>query len=107
MTNIEILESVWRRWRKPSRATLAAIGSQNATCEPGGEIKRRAQTLDSAVRQHIARLEADRAELLTMAKTIVRLRDMNVQPRPSSEIINALRETIATVERRKAASRLD
>jgi hypothetical protein len=42
-----------------------------------------------------------------MAKAVVRLRDMNVHPRPSSEMIHALRETIATVERRKAASRLD
>jgi hypothetical protein len=98
--NINVIKSVWRRWQKPTRATLAAIGSQNAMYEAGGGIKRRAQTLDSAVRQHIARLEADRDELLTMAKTVVRLRDMNVQPRPSSEIINGLRDTIARVERR-------
>jgi hypothetical protein len=49
----------------------------------------------------MARLEADRHDLLTMAKTVVRLRDMNVHPRPSSEIINALRDTIARVERKK------
>jgi hypothetical protein len=46
--NINVSKSVWRRMRKPSRATLAAIGSQNATCESGREIKRRTQTLDSA-----------------------------------------------------------
>jgi predicted TPR repeat methyltransferase len=99
--NINVIKSVWGRWRKPSRATLAAIASQSAMYEAGGEVKRRAQALDSAVRQHVTRLEADRHDLLTMAKTVVRLRDMNVHPRPSSEIINALRDTIARVERSK------
>ena len=56
------------------------------------------QTLDSSVRQRIARLEADRRDLLTMAKAVVHLRDMNIHPRPSSEIINALRDTIARAE---------
>jgi hypothetical protein len=100
--NINVIESVWRRWRKPSGATMAAICSQNPQNDPAyeasRETKRKAQTLDSVVRQHIERLEADRDDLLTMAKTVVRLRDMNVHPRPSSEIINALRETIARVE---------
>jgi hypothetical protein len=100
--NINVIKSVWRHWRRPSRATLAAIGFQNATFEAGGEIKRRAQTLDSAVRQRMERLEADRHDLLTMAKAVVHLRDMNVHPRPSSEIINALRDTIARVERKKS-----
>ena len=56
------------------------------------------ETLDSAVQEQVARLEADRQSLLTMAKTVVRLRDMNVIP--SSEIINGLRDTIARVEGR-------
>ena len=103
--NISVIESLWRCWRKPTRATIAAICSQNPenypAYEAGRETKRKAQTLDSAVRQHMARLEADRHDLLTMAKTVVRLRDMNVHPRPSSEIINALRDTIARVERKK------
>jgi hypothetical protein len=47
-------------------------------------------------------LEADRNNLLTMAKTVVRLRDMNVIP--SSEIINGLRDTIARVEGRNRAA---
>lgn len=99
--NINVIKSVWRRWRKPSRTTIAAIGLQNAMYEAGRETTRKAQTLDSAVRQHMARLEADRHDLLTMAKAVVRLRDMNVHPRPSSEIINALHDTIARVERKK------
>jgi hypothetical protein len=77
--------------RKPSRATLAAICSQNPqnypAYEAGIEAKRKAQTLDSAAWQHMTRLEADRHNFLTMAKTVVRLRDMNIHPRPSSEII--------------------
>jgi hypothetical protein len=100
--NINVIKSVWRRWRKPSRTTIAAICSQNPQNDPAyeadRETKRKAQTLDSGVWQHVTRLEADRHELLTMAKTVVRLRDMNVQPRPSSEIINGLRDTIARVE---------
>jgi hypothetical protein len=108
--NINVIKSVWRRWRKPSRATIAAICSQNPQNDPaylaGRETKRKAQTLDSAVWQHMARLEADRHDLLTMAKTVVRLRDMNVHPRPSSEIINALRETIARVERKEGSTAL-
>jgi hypothetical protein len=99
--NINVIKSVWRRLCKPSRVTLDAISSQNPQKTP------LAQTLDSTVWQHISRLEADRRDLLTMAKAVVRLRDMNVHPRPSSEMIQALHETIATGERRKAASRLD
>jgi len=91
--------------RKPGRATIAAIRSETArnypAYEAGKETKRQAETLDSAVRQYIARLEADRDELLTMTKTVVRLRYMNVHPRPSSEIIKVLRDTIARVERSK------
>jgi hypothetical protein len=101
--NINVIKSVWRRLRKPSRATLDAICSQNAQNYPAyeiaGETKRKAETLDSAVRQHMAQLEADHLDLLTMAKTVVRLRDMTVYP--SSEIINALRDTIARVEGRR------
>ena len=88
--NINVIKSVWRRLHKPSRATLDAIRSQNSQKEP------LRQNLDSAVRQHIAWLEADRLNLLTMAKTVVRLRDMNVIP--DREIINGLREAIARVE---------
>jgi hypothetical protein len=67
--NINVIKSVWRRLRKPSRATLAAIDSQNS------QKTLLTQTLDSAVWQHIARLEADRRDLLTMANAVVRLRD--------------------------------
>jgi hypothetical protein len=88
--NINVSKSVWRRLRKPSRVTLDAISSQNSQKNP------LTQTLDSAARQHIAWLEADRLNLLTMAKTVVRLRDMNVIP--GSEIITGLREGIARVE---------
>jgi hypothetical protein len=90
--NINLIKSVWRHWRKPSRTTLDAIGSQDL------RNMRLTQTLDSSVLQHIARLEADRRDLLTMAKAVVHLRDMNIHPRPSSEIINALRDTIARAE---------
>jgi hypothetical protein len=80
--NINVIKSVWRRWRKPTRATITAICSQNPQNDPaclaGRETKRKAQTLDSAVWQHMERLEADRHDLLTMAKTVVRLRGMNV-----------------------------
>jgi hypothetical protein len=97
--NINLIKSVWSRWRKPSRTTLDAISSQNP------QNMRLTQTLDSSVWQHIARLEADRRDLLTMAKAVVHLRDMDVHPRPSSEMIRVLRNTISTVERRNAASR--
>src|SRR5262245_23740631 len=98
--NINVIKSVWRRWSKPSRATLDAISSQNLqNIAP-------MQGVDLPVWQHIARLEADRRDLLTMAKAVVHLRDANVHPRPSSEMIRVLRETIATVERRKAGLRL-
>jgi hypothetical protein len=90
--NINLIKSVWRHWRKPSRTTLDAIRSQDL------RNMRLTQTLDSSVWQHIARLEADRRDLLTMAKAVVHLRDMNIHPRPSSEIINALRDTIARAE---------
>ncbi len=90
--NINVMKSVWRRLRRPSRVTLDAISSQNS------QKKSLMETLDSAVREQIARLEADRHNLLTMAKTVVRLRDMNVIP--GSEIINGLRDTIARVEGR-------
>jgi hypothetical protein len=99
--NINVVKSVWRRLRKPNRATLDAICSQNLkNIHP-------TRALDSAVWDHIARLEADRRDLLTMVKAVVHLRDMDVHPRPSSEMIRVLRETIATVERRKAAAHLD
>jgi len=90
--NINVIKSVWRRLRKPGRATLAAIDSQNS------QKTFLEQTLDSTVWQHIARLEADRRDLLTMAKAVVHSRDMNVDRRPSSVLINVLRDTIATVE---------
>jgi hypothetical protein len=93
--NINVIKSVWRQWRKPGRATLDVIGSQNSQNMPS------TQTLDSAVWQHIAQLEADRRDLLTMAKAVVHLRDMNVHPRPSSEMIHVLRNTIARVEGKK------
>jgi hypothetical protein len=88
--NINVIKSVWRRLRKPSLVTLDAISLQNS------QKNALTQTLDSAVRQHIGRLEADRLNLLTMAKTVVRLRDMNVIP--DREIINGLRDAIARVE---------
>jgi len=88
--NIYVIKSVWRQLRRPSRATLDAISSQNA------QKKALTQTLDSAVRQQIARLEADHYNLLTMAKTVVRLRDMKVIP--GKEIINGLRDAIAGLE---------
>jgi uncharacterized FlgJ-related protein len=94
--NINVIKSVWRQLRRPSRATLDVISSQNS------QKKSLMETLDSAVRERIARLEADRNNLLTMAKTVVRLRDMNVIP--SSEIINGLRDTIARVEGRNRAA---
>ena len=94
--NINVIKSVWRQWRKPSRLTLDWISSQNS------RKKSLTETLDFAVRQQIARLEADHHDLLTMAKTVVRLRDMNVIP--GSEIINGLRNTIARVERRSYES---
>ena len=97
--NINVIKSVWRRLPKPSRVTLDAISSQNSQQKP------LTQTLDSAVRQQIARLEADRHNLLTMAKTVVRLRDMNIIP--GSEIINALRYTIAKAEGRSYESCAD
>jgi hypothetical protein len=93
--NINVIKSVWRQWRKPSRVTLDAIRSQSP------QETSLTQTLDSAVLQHISRLEADRRDLLTMAKTVVRLRDMNVHPQPSSEIIIGLRDALARVEGRK------
>jgi hypothetical protein len=99
--NINVIKSVWRRWPKPSRATIDAISSRNSKNRPP------TQALDSAVWQHIARLEADRRDLLTMAKAVVHLRDMDVHPRPSSEMIRVLRNTISTVERRNSASRSD
>jgi hypothetical protein len=83
--NINVIKSVWGRLRKPSRATLAAFCSQNPqnypAYEAGIEVKRKAQMLDSAVWQHMARLEPERHDLLTMAKTVVRLRDIT-QRRP-------------------------
>jgi len=88
--NINVIKSVWRRLPKASRVTLDAISSQNSQKKP------LTQTLDFAVRQQIARLEAHHHNLLTMAKTVVRLRDMNVIP--GKEIINGLRHAIASVE---------
>ena len=92
--NINVIESVWRQRRKPSRITLDRISSQNS------RRKSLTETLDFAVRQQIARLEADHHNLLT--KTVVRLRDMNVIP--GSEIINGLRNKIASVEGRSYQS---
>ena len=91
--NIYVIKSVWRQLRRPSRATLDAISSQNSQKKP------LTQTLDSAVREQIARLEAHRHNLLTMAKTVVRLRDINVIP--GKEIINSLRDAIASLENAK------
>jgi len=93
--NINVIKSVWRRLGRPSRATLDAISSQNSQKAPLVE------TLDSAVRQHIVRLEAERWDLLTMAKAVVRSRDLSVNRRPSSEVIHLLRDTIAKVENGK------
>jgi hypothetical protein len=97
--NVNVIKSVWRQWRKPSRLTLDWISSHNS------RKKSLTETLDSAVRQHIARLEADRHNLLTMAKTVVRLRDVNVIP--GSEIIKGLRDTIARAEGRSYESCFD
>jgi hypothetical protein len=123
--NINVVKSVWRRWRKPSRATLDAIGWHNpqnimgdrrrsprnanyATYTAGGEVTRKAPTLDwkrltetlhSAVWRHVARLEADRHDVVTAAKAVVHSRDINVDRRPSSVSINILRDTVARVER--------
>jgi len=88
--NINVIKSVWRQWRKPNRLTLDWISSQNS------RKKSLMETLDSSVREQIARLEADHRDLLTMAKTVVRLRDMNVIP--GIEIVNGLREAIARAE---------
>ena len=88
--NINVIKSVWRKWRKPNRLTLDWISSQNS------RKKSLTETLDSTVREQIARLEAGRHNLLTMAKTVVRLRDRNIIP--GSEIINGLRYAIARVE---------
>lgn len=68
--NINVIKFVWRQLRKPSRATLDAISWQKPQKTP-------LQALDSAVWQHMSRLEADRRDLLTMAKAVVRLRDLN------------------------------
>jgi len=94
--NINVIKSVWRQWRKPNRLTLDWISSQNS------RKKSLMETLDSTVREQIARLEADHRDLLTMAKTVVRLRDRNIIP--GSEIINALRDTIAKAEGRSYES---
>jgi hypothetical protein len=128
--NVNVIKSVWRQWRKPSRATLDTIGSQNARnimtdrrrtawnanyvmYEADGEAKRKAQTLDSqewkrlsqtlhpAVWRHVRQLEADRHDVLTAAKAVVHSRDINIDRRPSSVSINVLRDTIARVETRE------
>jgi hypothetical protein len=134
--NINVIKSVWRQWRKPSRATLDSICSQNprntmleaviahprrngsdasdAMYEANREVQRKAQTLDSgewkrvtqtlhsAVWQLVARLEADRRDVLTMAKAVLHSRDVSVDRRPSSVSINILRDTVARMERRNA-----
>jgi hypothetical protein len=69
--NINVIKSVWRQWRKPSRATLAAIGSQNLRNTPA------TQALDSAVWQQVARLEAGGRDLLTMAKATKPIHQVN------------------------------
>jgi hypothetical protein len=125
--NINVIKSVWRQWRKPSQATLDAIGSQNArnimtdgrrtprnvnyaTYDAVKDVKCKAQTLDwkrltqtlhSTVWRHVARLETDRHDVLTAAKAVVHSRDMSVDRRPSSVSINVLRDTIAKVESTK------
>jgi hypothetical protein len=128
--NINVIKSVWRQWRKPSRATFDAIGSQNppnimtdgrrtprnanyAMSEADGraeckaqqldsrEWKRLTQTLHPTVWQHVTQLEADRHDVLTAAKAVVHSRDINVERRPSSVSINVLRDTIARLERGK------
>jgi len=87
--NINLIKSVWRRWRKPGRATLDAIRLQNAPS---------VRDLDSAVWQHIAELEGDRRDLLTIAKAVVHSRDVSVDRRPSSVSMKLLREMIAKTE---------
>jgi len=127
MNNINVIKSVWRRWRKPGQATLDAIGSRNpgnvmlegrrtprnanyAMSPADREVKRKAQTLDwnfliqtlhSALQRRVARLEVERHEMLTAAKAVVHSRDTNVERRPSSVSINLLRDTIARVERKR------
>jgi hypothetical protein len=94
---INLIKSVWRHWRKPSRTTLDAIGSQNLRnmlidgrrtprnanyvgYEADREVKRKARTLDwkrltqtlhSAVWRHVASLEGDRCALLRAAKDVM------------------------------------
>lgn len=128
--NINVIKSVWCRWRKPSRATLDAIGSQHprnimtdgrrtpqnanyAMCQAGGEAKRKAQRLDleelkrltqtlhPTVWQRVTQLEADHHDVLIAATAVVHSRDINVERRPSSVSINVLRDTIARLERGK------
>jgi hypothetical protein len=128
--NINVIKSVWRQWRKPGRATLEAIGPQNARnimidgrrtprnanygmydADAGAEHKaqtldlqewnRLTQTLHPAVWQHVTQLEADHHDVVTAAKAVVHSRDMSVDRRPSSVSINVLRDTIAKVESTK------
>jgi|SRR6516165_7838106 hypothetical protein len=86
--NINVFKSVWRRVRKPSRATLNVMCSQDAGYvegtdktdvaaeqedaldEAAKEAKRKAQTVSSDVGQYIARLEAERDEMLALLKRI-------------------------------------
>src|SRR5262249_40091671 len=125
--NINVIKSVWRRLRKPSRATLDAIRSQSTTnimtvrrqsppkanyamCQADAGAKRKAHTVDSeewkrltqtlhpAMWKHITQLEADRHDVLTAAKEVVHSRDTNVERRPSSVSIKILRDMIARVE---------
>jgi hypothetical protein len=128
--NINVIKSVWRRWRKPSQATLDAIGSHSARSvmidgrrtprdakdamyEADGRAERKAQRMDSqewkrltetlhpTVWQHVTQLEADHQDMLIAAKAVVRSRDINVERRPSSVSINVLRDTIERLERGK------
>jgi hypothetical protein len=125
--NTNVIKSVWRQWRKPSRATLDAIGSQIAgsmmvdgrraprnansvTCRADRQAIRKSSTLDwkrltetlhPAVWQHATQLEADHHDVLIAAKAVVHSRDINVERRPSSVSINVLRDTIARLERGK------
>jgi len=52
--NFNVIKFVWRQLRKPSRVTLDAMISQNPQQTP------LTQTLDSAVRQQMSRLETVR-----------------------------------------------
>ena len=72
--NINVIKFVWRQLRKPSRVTLDAatlptplslwnIGTNSGACAITSQNSQKTplmRTLNSAVWQHIARLQADR-----------------------------------------------